>query len=59
MILRECCCCGVSLGEPVDDGLDGSSVSHGYCQKHYDEAMVQIQSQFADYPADRPHWRTA
>lgn len=59
MILRECCCCGVSLGAPIDDGVDGVRVSHGYCEKDYDEAMVQLRGQYAELPADRPHGRAA
>lgn len=52
MILRECCVCGVSLGAPIDDGADGVRVSHGYCERCSDEAMLQIKSQFAELPAD-------
>jgi hypothetical protein len=59
MILRQCCCCGVSLGAPIDDGVDRVSVSHGYCERHYDDAMLQLQSQFAELPADGMRERVA
>ena len=58
MILRQCCC-GVSLGEPIDDGVDGVMVSHGFCERCYDEEMLKIKSEFPDYPADVPAGRCA
>jgi hypothetical protein len=54
MIRSVCCVCGVQYGTKPD-GQDGVLDSHGFCQKHYDEAMAAIESQFAELQADRAH----
>lgn len=53
MILRECCVCGSSLGESIDDGRTDVVVSHGYCQKHFDEAMIEARGTIAELEGDR------
>jgi hypothetical protein len=52
MTIRSVCCvCGIQYGTKPD-GLAEVRESHGFCQKHYDEAMANIESQFAELPAD-------
>jgi hypothetical protein len=51
-MIRRVCFCGVELGPPIDDGQDRVIYSHGYCERHYDEAMLQIKNEFAELPAD-------
>jgi hypothetical protein len=51
MIRSVCCVCGIQYGTKPD-GMDGVRDSHGFCQRHYDEAMANIESQFAELPAD-------
>ena len=53
MIIRACCCCQASLGPPIDDGKAEISVSHGYCESCGAAAMSNMESQFAELPADR------
>lgn len=50
MIRSICCVCGIQYGTK-HDGRHEVLDSHGFCQKHYDEAMAAIESQFADLPA--------
>jgi len=52
MTRRICCVCGASLGPPIDDGRDQVVDSHGYCERHFDEAMLQIKNELAELPAD-------
>ena len=58
MIRSVCAVCGYvySLN---DDGRPEVMDSHGYCQKHFCEAMTEINTQFPDYPADVPAGRCA
>lgn len=58
MIRSMCCVCGIQYGEK-QDGQSGVRDSHGFCQRHYDEAMANIESQFAELPADLAHGETA
>jgi hypothetical protein len=51
MIRRVCCVCGIQYGTKPD-GREGVSDSHGFCQRHYDEQMANIESQFAELSAD-------
>ena len=51
MIRSVCCVCGIQYGEKPDGQVEVRD-SHGFCQKHYDEAMAAIEMQFADLPAD-------
>lgn len=51
MIRSVCMICGVEYGIK-EDGSEGVRDSHGYCQRHYDEAMIAIQNEFAELPAD-------
>lgn len=51
MIRSVCMICGVQYGTK-EDGSEGVRDSHGYCQRHYDEAMIAIQNEFAELPAD-------
>jgi len=53
MIARACCVCGDSLGPPIDDGKSELVVSHGYCQKHFDEAMLEARGTLAELEGDR------
>jgi hypothetical protein len=53
MIVRECCVCGSSLGNSIDDGRPDVVVSHGYCQKHFDEAMIEMRATLAELEPDR------
>lgn len=50
MTRRICCVCGIEHAPPIDDGRDEVVDSHGYCERHYDEIMLQIKEQFADLP---------
>ena len=49
-----CCVCGIQYGTRPD-GQSEITESHGYCERHYDEAMANIKAQFAELPADRAH----
>jgi hypothetical protein len=51
MIRSVCCVCGIQYGTKFD-GRSEVRDSHGYCERHYDEAMVQLKGQFAELPAD-------
>ena len=53
MIIRICCCCQAELGPPIDDGKEQTTYSHGFCQRHFDEQMANMDRQFAELPADR------
>ena len=55
MIIRICCCCPTELGPPINDGKEQTAYSHGFCQRHYDEAMSNLNSQFAELRGDRAH----
>ena len=55
MIIRICCCCPTELGPPIDDGNEQTTYSHGFCQRHFDEQMANMESQFAELPADLAH----
>ncbi len=50
MTRRICCVCGIQYGETADGRAEVVD-SHGYCERHYDEIMLQIKEQFADLPA--------
>jgi hypothetical protein len=52
MIRRICMVCGVEHSPPIDDGRPGAVESHGYCERHYDEAMLALKDEFAELPAD-------
>ncbi len=52
MIRSVCCVCGCVYGTK-EDGKPEVMDSHGYCQKHYDEAMIEMRSWFAEIDADR------
>ena len=54
MIRSICCVCGIQYGTKPD-GQEQVLDSHGFCQRHYDEAMAAIESQFAELPADLAH----
>lgn len=54
MIRSVCCVCDKIYGTKPD-GRHEVSDSHGYCERCYDEAMLQLNSQFAEYPSDRPY----
>jgi hypothetical protein len=51
MTRRICCVCGIQYGTK-DDGRDEVVDSHGYCERHFDEVMLQIKNEFAELPAD-------
>jgi hypothetical protein len=67
MTRRICCVCGIQYGTK-DDGRDEVVDSHGYCERHFDEVMMQIaemlpvgrvrteylerKEMFAELPAD-------
>lgn len=51
MIRSICCVCNIQYASK-DDGQAEVLDSHGFCQRHYDEAMANINSQFAELPAD-------
>lgn len=53
MIARACCVCGSELGPPIDDGKPETVVSHGYCQRHFDEAMMEARGMLDELPGDR------
>jgi hypothetical protein len=55
MIRSVCCVCGIHYGTKPDGRAEVLD-SHGFCQKHYYEAMANIESQFAELPADLAHW---
>ena len=46
MIRSICSVCKIQYGEKPD-GRDEVSDSHGYCQRHYEEAMADIERHFA------------
>lgn len=52
MIRSICCVCGIQYGTKPD-GRTEVLDSHGFCQRHYDEAMANIEAQFAELQADR------
>ena len=52
MIRSVCQICGIQYGTK-DDGQPEVRDSHGFCQRHYDEALAAIETQFAELPADR------
>jgi hypothetical protein len=54
MIRSICCVCGIQYGTK-NDGHPEVRDSHGFCQQHYDEQMANLNSQFAELPADRAH----
>ena len=54
MIRSVCCVCDKVYGLKFD-GLAEVRDSHGYCERHYDEEMIKLKSQYAELPADRPY----
>lgn len=56
MTRRVCCVCGHVLGWR-EDGHEAVIDSHGYCERCYDEQMLEIKTALPDYPADRPAGR--
>ena len=46
MIRSICSVCKIQYGTKPD-GRSEVSDSHGYCQRHYEEAMADIERQFA------------
>jgi hypothetical protein len=51
MIRSICCVCGIQYGTKTD-GQESVRDSHGFCQRHYDEQMANIEIQFAELSAD-------
>jgi hypothetical protein len=49
-----CCVCKIQYGTKPD-GRTEVLDSHGFCQRHYDEAMAAIESQFSELPTDLAH----
>ena len=58
MTRRVCCVCDKFMGWK-EDGRAEVLDSHGYCERCYDEAMINIKSEYPDYPADVPAGRCA
>lgn len=56
MLRRMCCVCGREMGWR-EDGHEAVVDSHGYCERCYDEQMLEIKTALPDYPADRPAGR--
>lgn len=52
MIRSVCSVCGY-VYRTRDDGQAEVMDSHGYCQKHYDEAMIEIRAMQAELEPDR------
>lgn len=52
MLRSVCCVCGYVYGTK-DDGQNEVLDSHGYCQKHYDEAMIELGATLAELEPDR------
>lgn len=52
MIRSVCCVCHIQYGTKAHDE-PGDLISHGLCQRHCDEAMANINSQFAELEAGR------
>ena len=58
-IISVCCVCGIQYGTK-EPNSPGNAISHGFCQRHFDEAMANLDRQFAELPEDRSHveaWR--
>lgn len=52
MIRSVCCVCGHVYGTRIDGQAEVRD-SHGYCQKHYDEAMIEARGPLAELEGDR------
>ena len=52
MIRSVCSVCGY-VYRTQDDGKPGVMDSHGYCQKHFDEAMLEMQATLVELEPDR------
>jgi hypothetical protein len=58
VIRSVCCVCGRIYGTKPDGRSDVRD-SHGYCERCFDETMLNIKSQFAELPADGACGRAA
>jgi len=57
-MIRSVCCVCEAVYRTKDDGRQSVVDSHGYCERHYDEAMLDVKSYFAELSAtgaEGPH----
>ena len=54
MIRCVCMICGIQYNTKEAD-LPGDMISHGLCERDYQEAMANINSQIAELQGDRAH----